>query len=494
MNYLLIDGLNNYSSIKKNFNNNTINEFYLFLSDLLKCNGHSVSYFDFRDNISDSHYLKNVISDKIISHIVMFVNNNKNHVWQIISKLGNANIDYYLVSYMPIIIDGLSSLTNVKTLVLQSKDISRCTTEIMSFFNVSHIHDIRLDYSLPESLENKDINIYTSFEKEEPNDCIPSHNYRKLEIVTEEIKKVLLAGCKYFHVADPFFFSDIKYVVKFCEYLISFQKEGYDYVWSCEISNKMVTEAEKISEILKESNLTRIVYISTHRLPVSELTSFIKKSGILIISVVPYIKENRTVKDLHCCSAELISLLLQAKVYVELFQQKDYDGTKRLISKDISISRRINNCFQLINDLLVSHRRKDINKYPLKKIERYYQFVRKYRVPLQIENEMDTVKRQLIDFKCNNEFVYSSWDIENDITNYSIKTVMPINITDNNIRNESDRLAYDVLSYSFNGHTIEEILIELNKDRVNAITISDIMKCVYPLEELGLIYFIKYLR
>ena len=440
MNCLLIDGLSNYSSTKNNFNSNTINEFYLFLSDLLKCNGHSVFYFDSRDDFADFHNLKNTISDKKISHVVMFVNNNKNHVWQIISRLGNKNIDYSLVSYMPIVINGLNSLTNVKTLVLQSKDISKCITEIMSFFNLSSLRDIRLDYSLSESLKNREVKIYTSF------------------------------------------------------YLNYLRREGYDYVWSCEISDKTVTKAAKISEILKESKLTRIVYISTQRLPVNDLISFIQDSGILIFSVVPYFKKNRAVKDLHSCSTELISLLLQSKVYVELFQLQDNDDTKRLILKDISIRRRINYCFRLIDDSLVSHRRKVINKYSLRKIEKYYQLVRKYRVPLQIENELALGKKMLLDFKYNNECVYSSWDIDNNITDYSIKTVMPIYINDNSLCNESERLVYDVLSYSCDGLTIEELLVKLNEGRAKAITISDIMQCVSPLEEQGLAYFMKYLR
>lgn len=494
MNCLLIDGLSNYSSTKNNFNSNTINEFYLFLSDLLKCNGHSVFYFDSRDDFADFHNLKNTISDKKISHVVMFVNNNKNHVWQIISRLGNKNIDYSLVSYMPIVINGLNSLTNVKTLVLQSKDISKCITEIMSFFNLSSLRDIRLDYSLSESLKNREVKIYTSFEQREPDDYTLYHNYRKLEIVMEEIKNALMVGCKYFHVADQLFFNDIKYVVKFCEYLNYLRREGYDYVWSCEISDKTVTKAAKISEILKESKLTRIVYISTQRLPVNDLISFIQDSGILIFSVVPYFKKNRAVKDLHSCSTELISLLLQSKVYVELFQLQDNDDTKRLILKDISIRRRINYCFRLIDDSLVSHRRKVINKYSLRKIEKYYQLVRKYRVPLQIENELALGKKMLLDFKYNNECVYSSWDIDNNITDYSIKTVMPIYINDNSLCNESERLVYDVLSYSCDGLTIEELLVKLNEGRAKAITISDIMQCVSPLEEQGLAYFMKYLR
>lgn len=494
MNCLLIDGLSNYSSNKNNFNSNTINEFYLFLSYLLKCNGHSVFYFDSREDFADFHNLENAISNNKISHVMMFVNNNKNHVWQIISRLGNKDIDYYLVSYIPIIINGLNSLTNVKTLVLQSKDISRCITEIMSFFNVSSLHNIKLDYSLSESLKNKDVKIYTSFEQREPDDCTLYHNYRKLEIVMEEIKNALMAGCKYFHVADLFFFNDIKYVIKFCKYLINLQREGYDYVWSCEISDKTVTNAAKISGILEESKLTRIVYLSTQRLPVNELISFIKKSGILIFSVVPYWKRNRAVKDLHSCSVELITLLLQTKVYVELFQLEDNDDTNRLIIKDISIRRRINNCFRLINDSLVSHRRKVINKYALRRIEKYYQLLRKYRIPLQIENELASGKKMLLDFKNNNEYVYSSWDIGNNITDYSIKTVMPIYINDKSIRNESERLVYDVLSYSCDGLTIEELLVKLNEGRSIAITISDIMQCVCPLEELGLVYFMKYLR
>ena len=148
----------------------------------------------------------------------------------------------------------------------------------------------------------------------------------------------------------------------------------------------------------------------------------------------------------------------------------------------------------IFNDSLVSHRRKVINKYALRRIEKYYQLLRKYRIPLQIENELASGKKMLLDFKNNNEYVYSSWDISNNITDYSIKTVMPIYINDKSIRNESERLVYDVLSYSCDGLTIGELLVKLNEGRSIAITISDIIQCVCPLEELGLVYFMKYLR
>ena len=71
---------------------------------------------------------------------------------------------------------------------------------------------------------------------------------------------------------------------------------------------------------------------------------------------------------------------------------------------------------------------------------------------------------------------------------------MPIYINDNSLCNESERLVYDVLSYSCDGLTIEELLVKLNEGRAKAITISDIMQCVSPLEEQGLAYFMKYLR
>lgn len=80
------------------------------------------------------------------------------------------------------------------------------------------------------------------------------------------------------------------------------------------------------------------------------------------------------------------------------------------------------------------------------------------------------------------------------ISEYSIKTIIPIYISENNIHNESEKMLLDILSYSYDGLTIAELLDKLNKNKENTITKSDVVQYIYPLEELGIAYFVKYLR
>ena len=495
MNYLLIDGLSNYSPINSSFNCNITNVFYLYLSDLLKSNGHSVTYFDSRESDADIHSLENLVRDKKISQIVVFINNNLSHVRHTILKLSITDINYSLVSYTPQAIKGLNNFKNIRTLVLQSKDISKCIDEIASFFNVSILCDIKLDYQLIEHREKKTINIYSSFESTEINSNISYHNYRNINVVMKEIKNTLMMGNNYFHVSDQFFFYDSEYTSLFIKGLKQLQEEGFDFIWSCEISDKTIAKAIQVCESLKGSNLSRIVYLVTKRLPVYEIESLVKKLDLPVLTIVSYLGfKNISFKDAHNFTIEIVHLLSLTETYLELFWQEYEKRAETQIISNYSTYRKITNFFRLINESFLSHRKKIINKFPLSKMEKYYKLVHKYSIPLQIEEEIPIGKRSFLEFKYNNECVYSSWDIKTSISEYSIKTIIPIYISENNIHNESEKMLLDILSYSYDGLTIAELLDKLNKNKENTITKSDVVQYIYPLEELGIAYFVKYLR
>lgn len=488
MGYLLIDGLSCYEEFHRHFYNNATNQIYLYLSYLLKSNGNKVYLVDARDSTFELNQIVNLIHRKNISNIVLWVRkNNQHYINQILFRLDKYNVEYDLLSSdfgeIKYLFSDFKNTT--RKLLLNSMSVSNCANEICSFFGMPPLtENVKFDYSLLNNVEKKSVYVYTC--NNLGINQVAKHSYRNLNHVIDEITCLLSIGYKYFHVKDVEFFDSLDYATEFCRRLKGLHEIGYEFVWSCEIKNISKLRDKNIANSLKETFLVRLVYICDESLPEAEILSVIHRIGTSVLSIV--------FTDIHLFNAisftsELTNrcelLLKSANCYVEFYMENNH---KKLYSK----SEKFN--MQQTLNALFQKRQRLVRNYHIKRIEQYYQQIKDYGVALQIEEDIDSAKKQLIDFKRGSEYVYFSWDIEDEILDYSIKTQSPILISNDDRLEDSAKLLCKVLSFSYEGMTIREILGALHADGDNTTDVSDILKSIAPLEKIGMIYFVKYLR
>ena len=274
-----LDGVGDYSVVQKINRIKVPNNYFPFLSYLLKKYGFEVKYIDARSNIFSKEYLINIITEqKPISILINTNYDNIQHITRLnikesyndinvvlfsdnfdlnwLSHVGEVTIDHFIISDKSIDISDF-----IRRILQHLIPINNALSGNLK--DISHLSVDKLvsDWTFIDDLSGYSIELNVASGC--PRKCsfcsiaCTEVKFRDIDLVINEIEFLLNNGIQYFHVANHSFTTDLSYVEIFCTKLIA-KFNDKDFLWSCFGLPEYLYKENYIFKLLKESKLGRI--------------------------------------------------------------------------------------------------------------------------------------------------------------------------------------------------------------------------------------------
>lgn len=248
---LFIDGINDYSAIKKINRVNPINYEFLLFASSFDQNKTFIKYIDNRDNRRYEESIIEIISD-LNPDYIFILSNGQNHKSILRMNLDRISNNIYILANQTNLVNlfykyDLNIISYNREISLQSQILIK---ELEGYINDNCL--INLDLI---DISNKSATITTGyFDIDYPDNII----YRKIDFIKKDVEKILQTGKKYIHINNFNLVNDLKHIENVREIFLEF-RSSYKFVWSLighpkQLNNLTISDYQS----LNNSGLERI--------------------------------------------------------------------------------------------------------------------------------------------------------------------------------------------------------------------------------------------
>ena len=555
---LLIDGVGDFSIITENYKLRIPDTKLLYIGGLCRDLGIIAKYIDFRDKELSKEMLFNYIESE--KYNTVFINiNQDNKVY--FDVLGLDKIDF--IDVFQLVDDNFfipSGTNNNYFLFSEKMNVEQNIQNLITRLNIGKnilrsFFSLECDYKLLGNNINKyiiPINVGTG--------CCLKCSFcsiadtrvfnKSIKTIEKELDYLFSKGCKYFFIQNHSFCTDLAFVEKVCRLLIS-KYSDMNYVWSFWGNIEMLKNyGEFLCELLIKSKLTRI------ELGVESVCENISQDFGLLHNVEDVENVIRKFYDLNLKSYQ-INLIIGSQFEDSLSIDRTinfikdmynlfpgiidfqinyfyFDNNNRIEEDinnienvDYSLGYRKKDCFYSSNTLsaeqirelkckiierMLKYMKSSISKMSIR--DRYSQlYLKEYGIYSQVYivyllNESTSI---IYSRKKKNSLYLNSWEIYDDIKQYSPILLSPI-IDINNSINSCKMIAFSPLLASSNDkpviiltkqqeqicsmlksgdYNISDILTTLNIGKQEATINKEFFDFLHKLEIHDLILYVK---